>query len=114
MASDFRQIKWDNQVERDCREIVRLAVREDLREQDDCTTVALIAPDQLASARIVAREPGVVAGIPALAAAIDELNADVTIGDAAHDGNLIAAGQPVATLTGNCRHLLTVSESCLT
>ena len=43
MRSDYRQIDWSADVEEDCRELVRLAVREDLDRVYDWTTVALVS-----------------------------------------------------------------------
>jgi nicotinate-nucleotide pyrophosphorylase (carboxylating) len=45
VSKEFHQIQWDEQVEDDCRQIVRLAVREDLDRHFDWTTVALAAPE---------------------------------------------------------------------
>ena len=42
MSKDFQQIVWDAAVEEDCRQIVRLAVREDLDRLFDWTTLALV------------------------------------------------------------------------
>ena len=42
VGADFRQIEWDASVEDDCRQLVRLAIREDLGRLYDWTTVALV------------------------------------------------------------------------
>ena len=41
---DFNQVRWDEYLIDDCRQIVRLAVREDLDRHYDWTTVAMIPP----------------------------------------------------------------------
>jgi nicotinate-nucleotide pyrophosphorylase (carboxylating) len=110
---DFAQIAWDETVAEDCRHIVRLAVREDLEREQDWTTLALTPADRVGAADIVARQPGVVAGIPALETAIDELDARLELQADAVDGQTIAAGGRVARLRGNVRDLLTTERILL-
>jgi len=106
-VKDYQQIIWDGQVEDDCRELVRLAMHEDLAGLQDWTTVALVPADYQGTADIVARESGVVAGLPALESAINEMRADLTIAPARADGDSISEGTRLATLQGNARDLLT-------
>ena len=58
MPRDFHQLDWDAAIEDDLRQLVRLAVREDLGRQNDWTTVALVGPDTQGRAAIVARAVG--------------------------------------------------------
>jgi nicotinate-nucleotide pyrophosphorylase (carboxylating) len=104
---DFPQIAWDELVAEDCRHIVRLAIREDLEREQDWTTVALAPADRVGAADIVARQPGIVAGIPALQTAMDEFDARLELHADAVDGQAIAAGGRVARIHGNVRDLLT-------
>jgi nicotinate-nucleotide pyrophosphorylase (carboxylating) len=113
VAREFRQIEWDHLVEEDCRALVRLAVREDLERQQDWTSIALVPADRQGAADVVAREPGVVAGMPALAAALDEMQAQVAITLAVADGEVVPAGTPLAQLRGNVRDLLTCERTLL-
>ena len=53
MAKEFRQIEWDAVVEDDCRQIVRLAVREDLERLFDWTTVCLVPSEAEGRAAVV-------------------------------------------------------------
>ena len=110
---DFHQIQWDQRVEEDCRALVKLAVREDLDRQQDWTTVALVAADRTGSADIVAREPGVVAGIATVAIVLEVIEARVKVRQSVNDGDMIAAGAVLATLTGNVRDLLTCERTVL-
>ena len=113
MTPDFQQLDWDKLVEEDCRAIVRLAVREDLYRQQDWTTVALIPADRQGTAEIVAREPGVVAGMPAVAVALDEMQAQITLNPVMADGEVAPAGSTLAELRGNVRDLLTCERILL-
>ena len=65
MHRDFHQTTWDETVADDCRQIIRLAVREDLDRSFDLTTVALVSSEAEGRAAVVARGDGVIAGLPA-------------------------------------------------
>lgn len=113
MAREFRQIEWDQLLEEDCRALVRLAVREDLERQQDWTTVALAPSDRRGEADVVARQAGVVAGMPALATALDEMQAQVELTPAVADGDVMPAQTRLASLRGNVRDLLTCERTLL-
>jgi nicotinate-nucleotide pyrophosphorylase (carboxylating) len=107
VGKDFRQIEWDATVEDDCRHIVRLAVREDLGRKFDWTTLALVPSGVAAQADIVARRPGVVAGLRAIALALSEMDVTVRLSTTLADGAAVGAGQVIARLSGSARSLLT-------
>jgi len=107
MAKEFRQRDWDRDCEDDCRQLVRLAVREDLDRSLDWTTAILVPRETRGAARIVARNAGVAAGIAALPAILDELQIDVACEATATDGALLRPGTCVARLSGSARDLLT-------
>jgi nicotinate-nucleotide pyrophosphorylase (carboxylating) len=107
MTRDFQQIDWNQQVEQDCRALVDLAIREDLAGEQDWTTQALVAADVKGHADIVSRQAGIVAGIPALVAALDEMQARVTLTPAVREGQAIASNTVVASLSGYVQDLLT-------
>ncbi len=113
MTRDFRQIEWDPLVEDDCRALVRLAVREDLEREQDWTTVALVPADREGAAHLVTRQPGVVAGMPAVATVLDEMQAQVDVALAVADGDVVSANTRLATLRGNVRDLLTCERTLL-
>jgi nicotinate-nucleotide pyrophosphorylase (carboxylating) len=113
VAGDFRQIEWDAETIEDCRQIIRLAIREDLEREHDWTTVALVPADRIGAADIVAREAGIVAGTPAVALAIEEFGATISLELAVADGQAVAAGMRVATIRGSVRDLLTAERTLL-
>lgn len=113
MPHDFRQLDWDATIEDDLRQIVRLAVREDLDRQQDWTTVALVGPDQQGRAAVVVREAGVVAGLRAVPALLDEMNAAIDWQEEAADGDDVCAGQIVAEMTGRARDMLVCERPLL-
>ena len=81
MVSTFTQLQWDEETLEDARQLIRLAVREDLSNQQDWTTLATVGGELKSSAAIVARQSGVVAGIGIVTAVFHEMNisADVDV-----------------------------------
>lgn len=110
---DFQQIQWDGQTEAACRAIVRLAVAEDLQQQQDWTTVALVPEGRPGSANVVAREAGVVAGIATVPIVVEEMQGSFSSHPAVSDGDQVAAGDVLATLRGEVRSLLTCERTIL-
>lgn len=110
---EFQTIVWDERLEADCRELVRLAIREDLDRWYDWTTVALVPEHAQATARIVARQQGVVAGIPAARLALAEYDDQATFESRLEDGARVERGTCVATLSGSARTLLTAERVLL-
>jgi nicotinate-nucleotide pyrophosphorylase (carboxylating) len=110
---DFTQLDWSPAIEDDLRQIVRLAVREDLDRFHDWTTLAIVDADQEGKAAVVVRKPGVIAGLRALPVIIDEMHAAIDVEFAAADGDDVAAGTTVATLSGKARDLLVCERPML-
>ena len=113
MAKQFTQVVWGPQLEDDCRQIVRLAVREDLDRSYDLTTVALIDETQQGAAAVVAREAGVLAGVKVVEIALDEMEADLRWMPAAVDGQTLRPGYTIGELRGTARDLLTCERIVL-
>ena len=113
MAKEFQQIEWDDAVAEDCRQIVRLAVREDLARKFDWTTLALVSSGTTATAAIVSRAAGVIAGLPAVDLAISEMDVALRLSMKLEDGARVSAGQTVAVLAGPARSMLTAERILL-
>jgi nicotinate-nucleotide pyrophosphorylase (carboxylating) len=113
MPKDFHQFDWNPASEDDLRQIVRLAVREDLDRHCDWTTVALISSGTQGRAAVVVREGGVIAGLRAATVLIDEMHASIEFEPQAKDGDEVAAGAVVAELAGSARDLLTCERPLL-
>lgn len=92
--------------------LVRAALDEDLAGGVDATTTATVPPSLVGTAAIVARAPGVVAGLP-VAAAVFETFPGVTITYDAADGDRIDAGSAVLRAEGPVRGLLTAERTAL-
>jgi nicotinate-nucleotide pyrophosphorylase (carboxylating) len=95
--------------------IVRAAIVEDLMGGVDVTSVATIDPDQRSMATFGAREPGVIAGLPVVAAVIETVCGD----DASEfrqlvgDGTIVRSGTKVAEVIAPTRLLLTAERTAL-
>ena len=113
LPKDFDQLDWNAVVEDDLRQIVRLAVREDLDRYNDWTTVALVNLQVEGRAAVVARQAGVIAGLRAVSVVADEMHVAIEVDLRASDGDLVAAGAVVAELSGNARDLLTCERPLL-
>ncbi|MFY1578975.1 carboxylating nicotinate-nucleotide diphosphorylase [Verrucosispora sp. WMMD703] len=102
------------------RRIIENALVEDLGPDGlDVTSVATIPATQTDTADVVARADGVVAGL-AVAAAVFELAAESTgigrtveVSLVARDGERVARGDVLATVTGPTRVLLTAERTAL-
>jgi nicotinate-nucleotide pyrophosphorylase (carboxylating) len=113
MAREFQQIEWDAATEADCRRIVRDGVLEDLDRGYDWTTLALAPPEALGRANVVARRPGVVAGLPAASIAADEMDKALHFEPRTSDGTRVSQGDVIAVLHGPVRSILAAERLLL-
>lgn len=93
--------------------LVRDALAEDLGRAGDLTTDALIAPERRASARLVAREAGTVAGLDVALSAFRLLEPGLAIETRAADGQVVAAGTTLAAIEGAARPILSAERVAL-
>jgi len=85
---------------------VRRALDEDLGRAGDITSNATIPEGARARAVMVARQSGVIAGLPLAAAAFRLLAPDVDVEPHVRDGASVTEGAPLLTLTGPARAIL--------
>ena len=93
--------------------IVRRALEEDLGRAGDLTTDAIVPAGARASGRIVARQPGRVAGLDVAAMAFSLLDPSVFVRVARPDGSDVEAGATLAVVEGPARALLTGERTAL-
>jgi nicotinate-nucleotide pyrophosphorylase (carboxylating) len=95
--------------------IVERALAEDLGpDRLDVTSVATIPADQRDVGDLVARADGVVAGLPVVAAVFDSASGgSVDVHLKAADGQRVARGDVLATVSGPTRALLTAERTAL-
>jgi nicotinate-nucleotide pyrophosphorylase (carboxylating) len=82
---------------------VAAALEEDLGLAGDLTSQATLAPGALATASLSTREAGVIAGLDLAAAAFRLVGDGVTFAAKVADGDRVAAGDLVATVSGHAR-----------
>ncbi|HVX61674.1 MAG TPA: carboxylating nicotinate-nucleotide diphosphorylase [Pirellulales bacterium] len=112
-TKEYRQIAWDDDSEDDCRQLVRLAVREDLGRLYDWTTVALVPENASGRALVAARRAGVVSGLPAARIVAEEYDPQIEFSPRVQDGDAVNRGQVLAELAGPARSLLTAERPLL-
>lgn len=110
---DFQQQTWNPQLEDDCRQLVRLAVREDLDRQADWTTLATVPEAAQGQATMVARQAGVIAGLATAPIIIDEMDIKAEWIPTVKDGATVDAGEPLGHFRGQARDLLTAERLLL-
>jgi nicotinate-nucleotide pyrophosphorylase (carboxylating) len=106
MSKEFRQSVWDDRVAENWAAVLRLAIDEDLGVAGDCTTTALVDEGILGRADVVARQPGVVAGLPGVEMALKAIDPRLRWSPKAEDGCRVEKGTCVGTIEGPARGLL--------
>jgi nicotinate-nucleotide pyrophosphorylase (carboxylating) len=80
---------------------------------NDLTTIATILSDRRARATLVAKEAGVIAGIPLALEAFRQLDGKVSIRVDLEDGTPVSPGTPVLFVTGHARAILSAERVAL-
>jgi nicotinate-nucleotide pyrophosphorylase (carboxylating) len=87
-------------------QIIDQALREDIG-QGDLTTLAVIPAEAVATAQVVTREAGVVAGLPVLAAVFAAVDLGLRVTPVLAEGTPMSAGAVLADVQGRARGILT-------
>jgi nicotinate-nucleotide pyrophosphorylase (carboxylating) len=94
--------------------LIRRAIDEDLDGGVDVTTVATVPLDQRATLDLVARRPGIAAGIPVAAAVFSLMSGDaVSIRYGKADGDMVQVGDVLISATGPTHELLRAERPAL-
>jgi nicotinate-nucleotide pyrophosphorylase (carboxylating) len=94
-------------------EAVHRALDEDLGRAGDVTSLATIPEVTRAHAILVARQAGVIAGLPLALATLQKLSAEIEVQAHVRDGAKVKAGQRVLTISGPARAILTAERTAL-
>jgi nicotinate-nucleotide pyrophosphorylase (carboxylating) len=92
--------------------LVRMALDED-GAFNDITTIATVVSERRARAKLVAREPGVIAGVPLALETFRLVDRKVAIRIEAEDGTHVGRGDPVLFITGHARTMLSAERVAL-
>lgn len=86
-------------------DFLRMSLKEDIGS-GDVTTDSLIDPEQNSHCRLVAKEAGVLAGLPVFARVFQMLDAGVIVDFHKAEGDNVRPGEVIAELSGNTRAIL--------
>jgi nicotinate-nucleotide pyrophosphorylase (carboxylating) len=94
-------------------EAVQRALNEDLGRAGDITSIATIPEATQAHAILIARQAGVIAGLPLAVAVFQKLSPDINIQAHFRDGGAVATGVHVLTISGPARAVLAGERTAL-
>jgi nicotinate-nucleotide pyrophosphorylase (carboxylating) len=92
---------------------VRAALLEDLGRAGDLTTDAIVPAEASVRTALVARQPGVVAGLDFAAAAFRLIDPAIRMTVVLPDGSRLHSGDTIATIIGPARGILTAERTAL-
>jgi nicotinate-nucleotide pyrophosphorylase (carboxylating) len=96
-----------------CRHLAVLALEEDLGTHGDRTSQAVIPAAAQGAAAVVARQPGVLAGLPAAALVCALVDPTLSFQPLLADGQELSRGSRLALIRGNQRSLLAAERTLL-
>lgn len=108
-------MKLDAAERADAIATIRRGLDEDLRYGPDATTLATVSGDAVATASMVPREPGVIAGVDVALLALDEVigSDGYQVLHRVEDGARVNPGEPLLTVRAETRGLLTAERTML-
>jgi len=89
----------------DAKTLIRLALNEDVRT-GDYTSLWTLPAEQVQTAVLIAKEDGVVAGLPVIELVFAELGGKVKVETYIQDGDSVKVGAQIASITGETKTLL--------
>lgn len=109
---DLGRVDGD-QLGRAARRVVARALTEDLAGQSDLTSTLTVPVGTRGRALLVAREPGVVAGLELIKGVCAQVDHRLTVEVTHFDGDAVSRGTVLAELEGPLRTLLTAERTLL-
>jgi nicotinate-nucleotide pyrophosphorylase (carboxylating) len=101
----------------ECRRLVAMAFQEDLGDciapNADITSASFVDPRVEGNAAMVARQSGILAGVPAAALVFSHLDRRVRFTALIEDGTLLVPGDRIATIAGPGASVLTAERTAL-
>lgn len=92
--------------------LIAAALAEDVGP-GDVTTLWTVPPDRRGEARIVAKAPGVIAGMPVALAVMAAVDASLEVEVLARDGDAVRPGDEVLRVRGSAASILTAERTAL-
>ncbi len=97
----------------DLDDFLNAALDEDLGDAGDVTSDATVPEDRTATAHLVARQDGCVAGLGVALRVFELIDDDLAVGALATDGDIVEAGARLGTVTGPARSILAAERVAL-
>ncbi len=95
------------------RKHVALALEEDLGERGDLSSEAVIPEERRVSGRILARRPGILAGVDLARATFRQLDPEILFPEGKRDGEFFEPGEILLSIEGKARTLLAGERTAL-
>ena len=111
--SDWTPVLFDAATAADASAVIELALQEDLEGRQDWTTTLLSDVAASGTADVVARGPGVIAGLPVAALVVSAAAPGAVFEACVDDGATVAAGDVLARFTGPVREMLSAERTLL-
>jgi nicotinate-nucleotide pyrophosphorylase (carboxylating) len=96
-----------------CSRLLELALEEDLGSAGDLTSQAVIPSDLMGRAVLVARQPGVLAGLPAAQQTFARVDGALEFEALREDGSRLQASDRLATVAGRMSSILAAERTAL-
>lgn len=93
--------------------LIRIGLEEDFAHGPDATTEATIDADAVLTTHVVPRQPGVVASLDVIAWIMQEISPEIQVTVHAKDGDKVAPGTKLATVSGPARPILSAERTML-
>ncbi|MDA0657590.1 MAG: carboxylating nicotinate-nucleotide diphosphorylase [Planctomycetota bacterium] len=118
MFGEFEQTTWDAATIEASRRLVEWSIDEDLCGGRDLTCEAMVPPEATGAALVVARQLGIVAGLPIVPLVLTAVQASGIRGVVewqpnAVDQQSVVVGQSLGRLVGNARAILAAERTLL-
>ena len=108
------KIHFDDLAARTAQWLARRAISEDLDDQVDLTSSAIIPESALGSANFVSRKTGIVCGLEVCRLIVAEFGNDkLAFESKIVDGDSVKCGSVIATIRGPARSILLLERTCL-
>ena len=105
--------EFDDDARRNALALIRMAIAEDLGEAGDLTANSTIPASAKGQARFVARDPGVLAGLPVVVLLAEEMGLSKGWRPILADGARLEKGTEIASIAGPMRTLLGFERTAL-
>jgi nicotinate-nucleotide pyrophosphorylase (carboxylating) len=107
------QTRFSPEETEECRRLATVALDEDLSDAGDLTSDVLIPSERIGTAVLVARQPGVLAGLQAAELTFALVDPTLMFEAVSSDGSLLRPGDRLAVISGKARSILRGERTAL-